>query len=56
MRLLRNVRQQRRLPVIRSYLKLYSTISLEKLTRTAQQREGDPDFAIEREMAVLQRA
>eukprot|EP01062_Namystynia_karyoxenos_P020056 TRINITY_DN17587_c0_g1_i1.p1 TRINITY_DN17587_c0_g1~~TRINITY_DN17587_c0_g1_i1.p1 ORF type:complete len:544 (+),score=270.66 TRINITY_DN17587_c0_g1_i1:94-1725(+) len=38
---LRQVRKQQRLPVIRSYLKLYSTISLEKLTRTAQQTETD---------------
>eukprot|EP01060_Flectonema_neradi_P022397 TRINITY_DN30649_c0_g1_i1.p1 TRINITY_DN30649_c0_g1~~TRINITY_DN30649_c0_g1_i1.p1 ORF type:complete len:541 (+),score=110.13 TRINITY_DN30649_c0_g1_i1:148-1770(+) len=32
---LREVRQQLRLPILRSYLKLYSTITLDKLARTA---------------------
>jgi len=52
---MRSVRQQRRLPVIRSYLKLYSTISLEKLTKTANQKAMDPSFDLQKEMKNLKR-
>eukprot|EP01064_Diplonema_japonicum_P012083 TRINITY_DN1955_c1_g3_i2.p1 TRINITY_DN1955_c1_g3~~TRINITY_DN1955_c1_g3_i2.p1 ORF type:complete len:566 (+),score=92.49 TRINITY_DN1955_c1_g3_i2:73-1698(+) len=40
---LREVRQQLRLPILRSYLKLYSTITLEKLARTARDTPAGDD-------------
>eukprot|EP01059_Diplonema_ambulator_P037322 TRINITY_DN981_c0_g1_i1.p1 TRINITY_DN981_c0_g1~~TRINITY_DN981_c0_g1_i1.p1 ORF type:complete len:542 (+),score=194.72 TRINITY_DN981_c0_g1_i1:58-1683(+) len=53
---LREVRQQLRLPVLRSYLKLYSTITLEKLARTAKDTpEGAEEKDMKEEEAVLTR-